>query len=142
MFYNIIQHAHSGLAYLVLAFLVIAVINSLVGFSSKKEFTGKDRKIALFALIFTHIQFLVGIILYFVSPLGKSAFGQMSDELLRKTSLEHPLVNLIAIILITIGWSKHKRLETSHGKFKNFAIFYTIGLVLLLSMIPWNLWFK
>lgn len=140
--YNIIQHMHSGLAYLVLLFLVIATINSLVGLSSKKEFTGKDRKLALFALIFTHIQFLVGIILYFVSPLGKAAFGQMGDDLLRRTSLEHPLVNLIAIILITIGWSKHKRLTTSHAKFKTFAIFYTIGLVLLLSMIPWELWFK
>lgn len=140
--YTIVQKMHSGLAYLVLAFLVIAVINSLVGFSSRKEFTGKDRKIALFALIFTHIQFLVGIILYFVSPLGKAAFGQMGNAALRLTSLEHPLVNLIAIILITIGWSKHKRLTISHEKFKTFAIFYTIGLVLLLSRLPWHLWFN
>ena len=138
--YNIVQKMHSGLAYLVLAFLVIAVINALIGFSSKKEFTGKDRKIALFALIFTHIQFLVGLVLYFVSPLGKAAFGQMSNAALRLTSLEHPLVNLIAIILITIGWSKHKRQVTSHEKYKTFAIFYTIGLILLLSRLPWNLW--
>jgi hypothetical protein len=34
---------------------------------SKKEFTAKNRKIALFALIAIHVQLLVGIILYFVS---------------------------------------------------------------------------
>jgi hypothetical protein len=36
----------------------------------KKEFTAKNRKIALFALIAIHVQLLVGIILYFVSPNG------------------------------------------------------------------------
>ena len=34
--YEFIQKAHSGWAYLVLLFLFIAVINSLIGFSSKK----------------------------------------------------------------------------------------------------------
>lgn len=139
--YEIIQKAHSGWAYLAIAFLAIAVINAFVGLSSKKEFTGKDRKIALFALIFTHIQLLFGLVLYFVSPLGKAVLGQMKDADLRLTSLEHPLVNIIAIILITIGWSKHKKLTTSNAQFKTFAIFYTIGLVLILSRIPYKLWF-
>lgn len=139
--YEIIQKAHSGWAYLAIAFLAIAVINAFVGLSSKKEFTGKDRKIALFALIFTHIQLLFGLVLYFVSPLGKAVLGQMKDADLRLTSLEHPLVNIIAIILITIGWSKHKKLKTSNAQFKTFAIFYTIGLVLILSRIPYKLWF-
>lgn len=138
--YEIIQKAHSGWAYLVIAFLLIAVINALIGLSSKNEFTGKDRKIALFALIFTHIQLLFGLVLYFVSPLGKAVLGQMKDPALRLTSLEHPLINIIAITLITIGWSKHKKLTTSNAKFKSFAIFYTIGLILILSRIPWKMW--
>lgn len=138
--YEFIQQAHSGWAYLVIVFLLIAVINAFIGLSSKKEFTDKDRKLALFALIFTHIQFLFGIVLYFVSPLGKAVLGQMKDPALRLTSLEHPLINVIAIILITIGWSKHKKLTTSNAKFKTFAIFYTLGLILILSRIPYKLW--
>ena len=140
--YEIIQKAHSGWAYLVIAFLLIAVINAFIGLSSKKEFTATDRKLALFALIFTHIQLLIGLILYFVSPLGKAVLGQMKDPTLRLTSLEHPLINIIAIILITIGWSKHKKLTDSSSKFKTFTIFYTIGLVLILSRIPWKMWFN
>ncbi|MFC5681942.1 hypothetical protein ACYE2N_09095 [Flavobacterium sp. MAHUQ-51] len=140
--YAFIQKFHSGWAYLALLLLVIAVVNALIGFTSKKEFTAKDRKIAIFGLIGTHTQLLIGLILYFVSPLGLDSFGQMSDKMLRLTSLEHPLINLIAITLITIGWSKHKKLTTSESKFKTFSIFYGLGLVLILSRIPWSLWFK
>lgn len=139
--YTILQKFHSGWAYIALLVLVIAVVNVLIGMSSKKEFTAKDRKIALFGLTAIHIQLLVGLILYFVSPLGLGSLGQMSDKALRLTSLEHPLINLIAIALITIGWSKHKKLTTSESKFKTFSIFYGLGLVLILSRIPWSLWF-
>jgi hypothetical protein len=57
------------------------------------------------------------------------------------TSLEHPLINIIAIVLITIGWSKHKKAANNDAKFQSIAIFYGIGLVLILSRIPWSLWF-
>ncbi|MFL9829908.1 hypothetical protein ABS764_03505 [Flavobacterium sp. ST-87] len=137
-----IQKFHSGWAYLALLLLVITVINAVIGLASKKEFTPKDRKIALFGLIGTHTQLLIGLILYFVSPLGLNSLGQMSDKMLRLTSLEHPLINIIAITLITIGWSKHKKLTTSESKFKTFSIFYGLGLVLILIRIPWSLWFK
>ena len=140
-FYSFLQKFHSGWAYLAFLLLVIAVVNSIVGMTSKKEFTPKDRKIAILGLIGTHMQLLVGLILYFVSPLGFSSLGQMSDKALRLTSLEHPLINLIAITLITIGWVKHKKLTTSESKFKSFSIYYSLGLLLILSRIPWNLWF-
>ena len=142
--YNFIQKFHSGWAYLALLILVIAVVNSLSGMSSKKEFTLKDRKIALFALIAIHIQFLVGIILYFISPNGLQmiktvGMGGLTTES-RLLALEHPLINIIAITLITIGWSKHKKLLTGESKFKTFSIFYGLGLVLILSRIPWKIW--
>ena len=138
--YHFIQKFHSGWAYLALLLLTIAVINSVLGLVSKKEFTSKDKKIALFGLIATHIQLTVGFVLYFVSEVGFASLGQMKNPALRLTSLEHPLINIIAIILITIGWSKHKKLTTSESKFKTFSIFYGLGLVLILSRIPWGLW--
>lgn len=138
--YEFIQKFHSGWAYLALLVLVIAVVNSIIGLVSKKEFTAKDRKIVLFGLIGIHTQLLVGLILYFVSPLGLASLGQMSDKMLRLTSMEHPLINIIGITLITIGWSKHKKLTTSESKFKTFTIFYGLGLVLILSRIPWSMW--
>lgn len=141
--YNFIQKFHSGWAYLALLLLVLVVVNSVIGMSSKKEFTTKDRKIALFALIATHIQLVVGLILYFISEVGLKAFsseGAMKIPELRLTMLEHPLTNIIAITLITIGWSKHKKATTNEAKFKSITLFYGLGLVLILIRIPWKLW--
>jgi len=103
--------------------LVVVVVNSAIGLSSKKEFTAKDRKIALFGLIATHIQLVIGLVLYFVSPLGKESLSQMKDATLRLTAVEHPLVNIIAIALITIGWSKHKKVADNGAKFKAITVF-------------------
>jgi NADH:ubiquinone oxidoreductase subunit 2 (subunit N) len=139
--YTFVQKFHSGWAYLALLLLVFAVVNSFLGKSSKREFTAKDRKIALFGLIATHIQLLVGLILYFVSPLGSALFGEMKDASARLTSLEHPFVNILAITLITVGWSKHKKAATSEAKFNSIFVFYGLGLLLILSRIPWKLWF-
>jgi NADH:ubiquinone oxidoreductase subunit 2 (subunit N) len=140
--YETIQSVHSILAYLALALLVLASINAVSGLTSKKLFTEKDLRISLFTMIICHIQLLVGLILYFVSPLGLEQLGNMKDAAMRLTSLEHPLVNIIALALITIGWSKHKKEESNNGKFKKIAVFYVLGLVLILSRLPWSNWFN
>lgn len=140
--YETIQSVHSILAYAALGLLLLASINAIFGLTSKKLFTDKDLRLSLFTLIICHIQLLVGLILYFVSPLGSAQLGNMKDAAMRLTSLEHPLINIIALALITIGWSKHKKEESNNGKFKKIAIFYTIGLILLLAMIPWENWTK
>ena len=140
--YDFIQKFHSGWAYLALLLLLFAVINSIIGMTSKREFTPKDRKIAMFGLIATHIQLVVGLILYFVSPLGQAALDLIKDANFRLTAIEHPLINIVAIVFITIGWSKHKRTATSEAKFKSIALFYGLGLLFILSRIPWSLWLK
>ncbi|WP_430614401.1 hypothetical protein [Flavobacterium sp. JP2137] len=140
--YNILKQAHSGIAYLALILLAVAAISAIIGLTSKRTFKESDRKIALFALIFTHIQLVVGLVLYFVSPRVVSMGEAMGNSMTRLYALEHPLINIIGIVLITIGWSKHKRAVESDKKFKFFAIFYTLGLILILSRIPWGVWFS
>ena len=135
-----IQSIHSTLAYAVLAIVAIAVINAFLGLSSKRNFTKNDRSLSLVALILSHIQLVVGLVLWATSPLGKDAMSQMSNAAMRLTAVEHPLINIIAIVLITIGWSKHKKEESSNGKFKKIGIFYALGLLLILSRIPWSNW--
>lgn len=140
--YTALQTAHSIFAYIVLAVLFFAAVNAISGLISKRFFTAKDLRISLFAMILSHMQLLVGFILYFVSPLGLDSLGQMKDSAVRLTSLEHPLINIIALAVITIGWSKHKKEESHNGKYKKIAVFYTIGLVLILSRLPWASWFN
>lgn len=139
--YPFIQKFHSGWAYLALLLLVIAVFNSFSGWFSKREFTSKDKKLGLFALIATHLQLVIGFVLYFISPKGLDALGYMEDANMRLTALEHPIVNILAIVLITIGWSRHKKAVASDLKFKSLFVFYMLGLVLILVRIPWQAWF-
>ena len=139
------KEVHSYWAYLVLAILVFAVINAIIGLTQKKQFTDKDLRIGLFTLIVTHIQLLIGLAWYFMSPwfeaLTNDASTVMKTKEVRLLVVEHPSMMIIAIILITIGWSKHKKKTTSEAKFKTFAIFYGLGLLVILSRIPWSNWF-
>ena len=140
--YDTIKNVHSILAYAALGLLLLASFNAIFGLSSKKLFKDKDLRLSLFTLIICHIQLLIGLVLYFVSPLGADQLGNMKDAAMRLTSLEHPLINIIALALITIGWSKHKKEESNNGKFKKIAVFYTLGLLLILSRLPWANWFN
>ncbi len=144
--YTTIQFIHSYWAYLVVFVVLIATINALAGYMGNKEYSPKDFRLALFALITTHIQFLIGLVLYFVSPLGLQnitnvGMGEvMGNSLYRLYAVEHPLVMILTVVFITIGYSKHKKKLVSKPKFKLLAIFYTIALILLLSRIPWVQW--
>jgi hypothetical protein len=145
--YETIQMLHSYLAYVALAVLFLAVANAITGLLSKRMFTmGKDLRLSLFALILVHIQLLIGLILYFVSPSGLSAIQEFGmgglTSAARLLAVEHPFINIIAIVLITVGWSRHKKFVEGDRKFKSIAIFYGLGLVLILSRIPWGIWFN
>lgn len=143
---QVLLNVHSYLAYAALALLVLASINAILGLTSKKLFTDKDLRISLFTMIICHIQLLVGLIVYFSSDRINqwSLLGMkvMKNDELRQLLVEHPLTNIIALVLITMGWSKHKKEESNNGKFKKIAIFYTLGLLLLLLMIPYKQWFS
>lgn len=145
--YDTVLFIHSYWAYLVLLILIVATVNSLVGYFADKEYGATNFRIALFTLIVSHIMLIIGFVLYFVSP-KFAAFsgdegmgGVMANDEIRFSLIEHPLMMLIAVVLITIGYSKHKKKLTSKPKFKMLAIFYTLGLIFILSRIPWSNWF-
>ena len=133
---------HSIWAYLVLAILILAVLNAITGTSSKRGFKDKDLRLSLFALIVTHIQLIIGLGWYFMSPMYKSMKEAGINSGNRLLAVEHPIVMILAIVLITMGWSKHKKKDTDTSKFKTIAIFYGLALVLILSRIPWSNWFN
>lgn len=142
-----IKMIHSYWAYLALLIIIVAIINAIIGINAKKKFSAKDLRISLFALIVSHIQLIIGIIAFFLSDyyanMTNVGMGEvMKNSEFRKALVEHPLVGIIAITLITIGFSKHKKKATDIEKFKTIALFYGIALILILSRIPWTNWFS
>ena len=136
---------HSGWAYITLIILIVAVVNAIIGLTSKKEFKDKDLRISLFTLIIAHLQLIIGFITYFVSAkfayvLDNGMGAAMKEPEIRLFVIEHPLMMILAIVLITMGFSKHKKQNTDKGKFKTVALYYGIALVFVLSRIPWSQW--
>lgn len=130
--YNGLIHAHSGFRWLVVIFLIIAILKSFFAMKNKQAFTKSDNLIALLLLSFTHLQFIVGLAIYFMAGKLASIGDSMKDGALRFWSLEHGLLMIVAIVLITIGRVKSKKAATDELKHKKGLVFYSIAFLLIL----------
>lgn len=133
--YSGLVHAHSGLRWIVLLLLIAAVVTAFSRWQSRASFSESNRKLYLFTLISVHTQLILGLVLYFISP--KVNTSLISDKLYRFYMVEHMAGMLIAIILVTIGYSRAKRMSGATSKHKTVAIFMGLGLLLILASIPW-----
>ncbi|MBK8547003.1 MAG: hypothetical protein IPL63_06360 [Saprospiraceae bacterium] len=134
--YPFIKSIHSYFAWAALALIIIAIISTIL---TKNKESVSYKKWAFFGLMAVHIQLLIGLTLYFLSPFGFDNLSgdSMKDSFTRLLAVEHPFTNIVAIILISIGYSQSKKAD--YGS-KKVLIFYTIGLILLLSRVPWSTW--
>ena len=134
-------HTHSLLRYILLIFILLSIFKAFSGWFGKKPYLPGDKKVALFTLISAHLQLVVGLILYFISPTVKMGLADMGSAMkdpgLRFWAVEHISMMLIAIILITVGYSSAKRAATDEAKHKKIAIFFLLALIIIFFAIPW-----
>lgn len=139
--YTGLLHTHSLVRWIMFALLIFTIIRAYNGWKSKRTYTPGDKKLALFTLIFSHIQLLIGLILYMVSPIVKQALpdmgAAMKDKMLRFWAVEHIIMMIIAIIIITVGYSLSKRAVTDTDKFRKIFTYFLISLIIILITIPW-----
>ncbi|PWJ57540.1 hypothetical protein CLV98_10610 [Dyadobacter jejuensis] len=128
---NMLIHAHSGLRYVVLGLLIASVF---VAYSKWQSNDQGDSKLYLFAMIAAHTQLLIGLILFSMSP--KVDFSMMGNALYRFFTVEHTIMMLIALVLITMGRVRAKKL-TGADKHRTVLYFYSLGLIMILVAIPW-----
>jgi hypothetical protein len=136
--YTGLLHTHSSLRYIVLLLLVIVVVKSFLGWMNKQPFTGLDNKLSLWLLIGTHLQLLVGFLLFFVSPLVQFSGATMKDAVIRYWTVEHNFMMLIAITLITIARISHKKLPTDQAKHKRLFVLNLIALLIIVVAILYS----
>ncbi|TAL60751.1 MAG: cytochrome B [Bacteroidetes bacterium] len=130
-------HTHSLLRYILLAFILISIFKSFSGWVGKKPYLPGDKKVALFTLIAAHLQLVIGLILYFGNNWHSNIGAAMKDSGLRFWSVEHMAMMLIAIALITVGYSAAKRGKDDEAKHKKIAIFFLLALIIIFLAIPW-----
>jgi hypothetical protein len=133
--YQFFLYLHSGLRYIVLLLLLAAIVRAWADWLGKKPYSEGNRKLNLFAMISLHTQLLIGFILYFLSPFVQFNSSTMKDDTTRYWTVEHLTAMIIAIAIVTIGHSRSKKAALPEGKHKAIAIFYTLGLVIIVATI-------
>lgn len=128
-------HLHSTLRYLILLALIVVVIKSLMGWLGKKPYTALDNKLGLYLFIFTHLQLLFGLFLYFVSDVVQWNENTMKNKDLRYWAVEHVSIMIVAIVLITMARITSKKMTSDEAKHKRMAIFNGLALLLILLAI-------
>jgi uncharacterized membrane protein len=126
--YEILRSAHSGWRYVVILLLLAAFVTAVSGFTGKKAFTEGNRKLAVFALISSHIQLILGLLLYFMNDWYKLDSSVPSN---RYWKMEHIAMMIIAIILITVGNAKSKKAVDAVTKHKNILVFFGFALLII-----------
>lgn len=140
--YSTLLFVHSLVRWLILASLLFAIYHAYKGWFSKKLFSSFNNSVRHWTATIAHIQFVIGLWLYFISPIINYFLHNYKEAVhqreIRFFGMEHSLMMITAIAIITIGSAKAKRKQTDTEKFKTMAIWFTIGLLIILTSIPWG----
>jgi hypothetical protein len=132
---------HSLVRWFVLLSLIFAVFIAFRGWLYKRKFSSLDHAVRKWTVTFAHIQFVLGFLLYTISPISRYFLHHFKEAIhlreIRFFGMEHSFMMLAAVFIITIGSAKAKSKLTSEEKFKTMAIWFSIGLFAILTSIPW-----
>lgn len=133
--YTGLLHSHSFLRYAVLILLFIVIVTSLLGWTGKKNYSATDNKLSLSLFIATHLQLLIGLVLYSQSKWVQ--FGKLAMKIkeVRYWTIEHATIMLVAIVLITMARVTAKKMSSGDAKHKRMFIFNSLALVIILAGI-------
>lgn len=133
--HNLLLLTHSVFRYFALVFLIIFVIRSFMGWINKSPYNSLDEKLGLWLFMVIHTQLVLGLILFFVSPVVVFSSESMKDATSRYWLVEHSSMMLIAIVLITVARISTKKLTDSAVKYKKLFIYNGIALLLIVAAI-------
>ncbi len=133
--YSFFQELHSGFRFIVMVLFIYTLLVALFGWIGRSPYTNRNRVTNLIALASVHTQLVIGVILYFLSPLVQFNKDTMKDPSLRYFTVEHWVMMVIAIVIITIGHSKSKKVVLPEIKHKTIAIYYGIALLIIIGAL-------
>ena len=132
---------HSFLRWALLLLMLVSIVKAAMSTSGKNPYTSSDRKRTLFTMIAAHLQLVIGIILYLQSSAVQAGLSNMGAAMktasLRYWTVEHISMMIIAIVFITIGNIRSKKMDTDAGKYKQVLIWFGLALLVIIAAMPW-----
>ena len=133
---------HNALRWVALFAVLYAFLRAARGWLSGRARDGGDRASELIATIVVDLQFVLGLLLYFVwSPAVKAARenmgASMKDPVARFWAVEHVSMMVLAIALVHIGKVLSRKAKGENSKHRRAAFAFGIALALMLFGSPW-----
>lgn len=139
--YQTLTFYHSIMRWLVMASLLFSLYRAYKGYFTNAVFSKTDNALRHWTATIAHIQLMIGMILYFQSPLVSYFLTNfktaVQDFNMLFFGLIHSSLMLVAIILITVGSASAKRKDTNASKFKTMLVWFSVALIIIIIAVPW-----
>lgn len=140
--YSFLLAAHSWLRYAVLLMVLLVLLRSAAGLLRGGAWGGADEGLGRWLIRVWDLQFLLGLVLYFLSPITQFAlanFGEaLADRQLRVIAVEHPLLMLLATAALHVGWVRARNSAGDRGRLLRWLLFVAAAALLTAIAIPWE----
>lgn len=138
--YEFLKGLHNLLRWIVLLGGIWALLAALRGLFSRAQWTASERRAGTIFAGSLHLQVLLGVLLYLVSPIVRGGFGDfgraMGDDVTRFFLVEHLAVMILAAVAAQVGLSTARR-AADRRSFIRASIGFGLAMLLILYGIPW-----
>ena len=140
--YQTLTFLHSITRWFVLLSLLCSILRAYNGYrNAKAVFSKTDDTIRHWTATISHIQLLIGVVLYMHSPIIKYFWYNFDEAKSNFDNLFFALIHIVCMLLgismITVGSAKAKKATVDKEKFKTILIWYSVALVIIVVAIPW-----
>ena len=139
--YSTLIFLHSITRWFVVISLLFAIYRASTGYRFQRSFSKTDNSLRHWTATIAHIQLILGILVYTQSPAVKYFWKHPKVALqnwdVTFYSLIHAFLMLLAIVLLTIGSAKAKRMPTDRDKFRTMLLWFLLAFLLIFIAIPW-----
>lgn len=140
--YQLVLSIHNAWRWVVVLIIVIAIVQFLMGWLQKQSWTPAARRTLLLYTTALDIQLLLGLLLFFISPLTTSAFSNFGEAMRNSGQrfflVEHTVMMLIAVIVAHVTSVITRKQATDAGKFRVAAIGAIVATIAILVGMPWS----
>ena len=132
---------HSLVRWLVLLAGLHAVTKLANGYTRQRAYAPSDKRASMIFVGLLDLQFLLGLILYGVSPVTRGALKDMtagmSDPHVRFFVAEHPMMMFLGLVVAHVTSVMVKKSPSDRVKFLRGSMGFALSLGLILAGIPW-----
>ena len=140
--YTITLGIHNLVRWLVLAVGAYTVFRAWSGWSGRKPWTDGDTGAVRLFVNALSLQFIIGIVLYAISPLIRTGLADMSTAMstpsIRYFVVEHVTIMIAAVAVAHIGAARVRKAASDSARFQTATIWMGIAFAAAAGFTPWG----